>query len=58
MNYDRTYTGLEPFTFTSNQGWQCPCCKKVYSPTTPMCFYCGNQTYKTSTSTTFNEEND
>ncbi len=22
------------------QGWQCPCCQKVYSPTTPMCFYC------------------
>lgn len=22
------------------QGWQCPCCSKVYSPTTPMCFYC------------------
>lgn len=24
----------------AQQGWQCPCCKKVYSPTTPMCFYC------------------
>lgn len=22
------------------QGWQCPCCSKVYSPTTSMCFYC------------------
>lgn len=23
------------------QGWQCPICKRVYSPTTPLCFYCG-----------------
>ena len=23
------------------QGWQCPICKRVYSPTTPMCWYCG-----------------
>ena len=23
------------------QGWQCPVCKRVYSPTTMMCFYCG-----------------
>ena len=24
------------------QGWQCPICKRVYSPTIPMCFYCGS----------------
>ena len=24
------------------QGWQCPICRRVYSPTTAMCFYCGN----------------
>ena len=24
------------------QGWQCPICHRVYSPTTPMCFSCGN----------------
>lgn len=23
-----------------NQGWECPKCGRVYSPTTPMCFYC------------------
>lgn len=23
------------------QGWQCPVCKRVYSPSTPMCFFCG-----------------
>jgi len=21
-------------------GWECPKCKRVYSPTTPMCLYC------------------
>lgn len=25
------------------QGWQCPVCKRVYSPTVPMCYYCGNK---------------
>lgn len=24
------------------QGWQCPICGRVYSPTTSMCFSCGN----------------
>ena len=33
-----------PIAFTQ-QGWQCPICGRVYSPTTVMCFYCGN--YKT-----------
>lgn len=31
-----------PNTF-AQQGWQCPICGRVYSPTTAMCFYCGNQ---------------
>ena len=31
------------------QGWQCPICKRIYSPTTPMCYYCGGkQTYATT----------
>lgn len=34
------------------QGWQCPICKRVYSPTTPMCYYCGNGVTYTTTSTT------
>ena len=25
------------------QGWQCPVCKRVYSPTTTMCLYCGER---------------
>lgn len=34
------------------QGWQCPICKRVYSPTTPMCYTCGNgrMAYSTTTS--------
>ena len=24
------------------QGWQCPVCKRVYSPWESMCRYCGN----------------
>ena len=36
----------------AQQGWQCPVCKRVYSPTTPMCWYCGNGTVTTSTTTT------
>ena len=23
-------------------GWKCPICGRVYSPSTQMCFYCGN----------------
>ena len=34
------------------QGWQCPVCKRVYSPTTQMCLYCGNGVVTTSGSTT------
>lgn len=34
------------------QGWQCPICKRVYSPTTPMCYYCGNGVQGTRSSTT------
>lgn len=34
------------------QGWQCPVCGRVYSPTTPMCYYCGNGEPYTVSSTT------
>ena len=33
------------------QGWVCPKCGRVYSPTTIMCLVCGNQTIKTSSGT-------
>lgn len=35
----------------AQQGWQCPICKRVYSPFTPMCYYCGSEAV-TKTSTT------
>lgn len=28
----------------AQQGWQCPICKRVYSPFTVMCYYCGGDT--------------
>ena len=33
------------------QGWQCPICKRIYSPTTTMCYYCNQDTTITTTST-------
>ena len=36
------------------QGWQCPKCKRVYSPQTPMCPYCGGR-YSVSTETVTND---
>lgn len=29
-------------TMFAPQGWQCPVCHRVYSPSTPMCYFCGN----------------
>ena len=40
---------MENYSF-AQQGWQCPICKRVYSPLTPVCFYCGGEP-KTWTST-------
>ncbi len=34
------------------QGWQCPICKRVYSPTTPMCNYCGGEQKTVTTTST------
>lgn len=28
----------------AQQGWQCPICKRVYSPFTMMCYYCKGDT--------------
>lgn len=30
------------------QGWQCPLCKRVYSPRQEMCLYCGGKNETTS----------
>ena len=34
--------------FPVQQGWQCPICKRIYSPFTMMCYYCSGES-KTST---------
>ena len=34
--------------FSVQQGWQCPICKRVYSPFTPTCFYCGGESVTTT----------
>ena len=39
------------FEMFAPQGWQCPICRRVYSPTTPMCYYCGNGVVTTTTTT-------
>jgi len=39
-----------PFNQMAQQGWQCPVCKSVYSPSTPMCMRCkpiDNVVYRT-----------
>jgi len=41
-------TGLNPLNPLGGlpvavQGWQCPICGQVYSPTMPMCFTCTNR---------------
>lgn len=30
------------------KGWECPKCGRVYSPSTPMCLYCGGTTITVS----------
>lgn len=34
------------------QGWQCPICKRVYSPFTPSCFACGGEEMTTTSIST------
>lgn len=41
---------MEEQLFNAMQGWQCPICKRVYSPFTQMCLYCGSQETQTITS--------
>lgn len=35
MSYD--------FNGFAQPGWQCPICKRVFSPFTPMCYYCNQK---------------
>lgn len=41
---------MEENLFSVMQGWQCPICKRVYSPFTQMCLHCGNQEIRFTTS--------
>ena len=36
------------------QGWQCPICKRVYSPMTPSCYFCPEKMDITITTTATN----
>lgn len=40
---------MEEQLFSAMQGWQCPICKRVYSPFIHMCMYCGNKEVETIT---------
>lgn len=40
---------MEKQLFNVMQGWQCPICKRVYSPFVRMCMYCGNGEVETIT---------
>ena len=42
---------MDNFNF-AQQGWQCPICKRVYSPFTTMCYYCGGECRTTATTST------
>lgn len=39
------------YQFFAPQGWVCPKCGRVYSPSTQMCVYCGGNSWPTITST-------
>lgn len=32
-----------PNDYFAPRGWVCPKCGRVYSPSTPMCWYCGDK---------------
>ena len=57
-NYGRSSGGnnLNFFEYYNSgfapQGWQCPICGRVYSPTTPMCYYCSRKTEIMTTTST------
>lgn len=38
------------------QGWQCPVCKRVYSPSYPWCLFCGNEDIVTTDNITISND--
>lgn len=49
FNSITSQTFMPDFKYWDRQGWICPKCMRVYSPDTPMCLYCGQNTNTTST---------
>ena len=41
--------------FIAQQGWQCPICKRVYSPFTFMCYFCGGEAVTSTGTGTFSD---
>jgi hypothetical protein len=45
--------GWQPnWPFAAQQGWQCPCCKRVYAPQVVKCMYCPSEATKVESATT------
>ena len=40
------------YSYSAPQGWQCPVCKRIYSPSTPSCTYCNSSYIQQVTTTT------
>jgi len=32
-----------PYSVDVQQGWQCPVCKRIFSPMTFMCYFCSKE---------------
>lgn len=47
---------LPQYNMSINKGWQCPICGRVYSPTTPMCFYCKGNSQSIPTTININTQ--
>ena len=47
------YIGDFPYNdYFAPKGWVCPKCGRVYSPSTPMCWYCGDKQITNTPNTT------
>lgn len=43
------------YNFSTPSGWRCPECGRVYSPSTPMCYFCGGNSITVTTTTATNK---
>ena len=51
MKIENIYNPWQEPNLSAPQGWVCPKCGRVYSPITPMCFYCGSEDHTTISTT-------